>query len=87
MDTAVVPLVNVPVLSKTKVSILEKVSIASPPLTKMPRFAPLPIPATFETGAPMTKAPGQPRTKTVMAKRKSRLIRPTSNAISKTVGV
>ena len=30
-------------------------------------LAPVPIPATFATGAPITKAPGQANTKTVIA--------------------
>ena len=53
------PFVNVPVLSNTMVSTFDNLSITSPPFTRTPFLAPFPIPATFDTGAPITKAPGQ----------------------------
>ena len=59
----------------------------SPPLIRVPFFAPLPIPATFETGAPMTNAPGQAITKNVIAKWTSRIIKYTSTDNSATPGV
>ena len=53
----------------------------------MPFFAPLPIPATVDTGTPIIKAPGHPNTITVIASLRSLVIRPTIIAITKTAGV
>lgn len=38
---------------------LEKRSMTSPPFTSTPYLAPLPMPATFDTGASITRAPGR----------------------------
>src|SRR5699024_3273750 len=61
------PFVNVPVLSNTSTSILANCSITSPPLSNAPLRAPFPIPATNDTGAEMTSAPGQAMTRKVSA--------------------
>ena len=61
--------------------------ITSLPLRRMPFFAPFPIPATFDTGTPITKAPGQPNTRIVIANSISFDINQTINANTKTVGV
>ena len=53
----------------------------------MPFLAPLPIPATVDTGTPITKAPGQPSTITVTASLRSLVIKPTTIAIISTAGV
>ncbi len=53
----------------------------------MPLLAPLPIPATVDTGTPITRAPGQPSTMTVIANLRSLVIRPTAIAITSTAGV
>ena len=66
--TSGLPRVKVPVLSKTKAFNFERFSITSPPLIKIPFLAPFPIPATIETGAEITKAPGHAITKNVRAK-------------------
>ncbi len=70
-------MVSVPVLSKTMVSTRLKSLITSLPFRSTPCRAPLPIPATLETGTPITSAPGQPRTNIVMANSTSREINQT----------
>ncbi|MPM44048.1 hypothetical protein SDC9_90726 [bioreactor metagenome] len=81
------PWVRVPVLSKTMVSTRLKSPITSLPFKRIPCFAPLPIPATLETGTPMTNAPGQPKTKMVMANSMSFVRIPTIMDRAKTAGV
>ncbi len=66
--TAGLPLVSVPVLSNITASILAKFSITSPPLIKIPLRAAFPIPATIETGAEITSAPGHAITRKVSAR-------------------
>src|SRR5690625_3354360 len=61
------PIVNVPVLSKITVSALLKSFITSLPFKSTPLRAPFPIPETFETGTPITNAPGHPKTSAVIA--------------------
>ena len=81
------PIVNVPVLSKAISSTFRISSITCEPLKIMPFLAPLPIPATVETGTPITNAPGQPRTIIVIANLKLRVITPTIRAMIKINGV
>ncbi len=81
------PIVNVPVLSKTIVSTLLKACITSLPFNRTPFRAPLPMPATLDTGTPITKAPGHPKTKIVIASSISREISQTIMAKTKTTGV
>ena len=61
--------------------------MTSLPLNKIPCRAPFPIPDTFETGTPITSAPGHPRTKIVTANSILRLISQTIIANTKTEGV
>ena len=61
--------------------------MTSLPFKRTPLRAPFPIPATLETGTPMTNAPGQPRTKIVIANSTFWVIAQTMNARTKTVGV
>lgn len=51
--------VMVPVLSKTMVSTLQRVSRGSPPLIKMPFSAPFPVPTIIAVGVASPKAQGQ----------------------------
>src|SRR3989344_4582493 len=57
--TSGLPLVKVPVLSKTIVLILQACSSGSPPLTKIPFSAPLPVPTIMAVGVAKPKAHGQ----------------------------
>ena len=61
--------------------------ITSLPLSSTPFLAPLPIPATFDTGTPITNAPGQPNTRIVTASAISLVINPTTIPSTSTVGV
>ena len=53
------PVVNVPVLSKTKVLVFANFSKETDPLIKIPFLEPTPIPAKKAIGTEMTKAQGQ----------------------------
>ena len=59
MTKTKLPLVRVPVLSKTKVSALALFSIATDPLKRIPYLEPDPIPAKKVIGTEMTRAQGQ----------------------------
>jgi len=85
--TSGLPRVNVPVLSKTIVSTLLRALMTSLPLKRMPWRAPFPMPATLETGTPITRAPGQPRTRIVTASSGSRVNASTSMPRTRTAGV
>ena len=69
------------------VLILAKLCVTSLPLIKTPFLAPLPIPATLDTGTPITRAPGHPRTKIVIASSTFLVINPTTKPKTKTAGV
>ncbi len=58
------PFVNVPVLSKAIALIAPASSRKLPPFIKTPFLAALPMDVTIETGVEMTRAQGQPTTKT-----------------------
>ena len=60
------PFVNVPVLSKIILSILDAISILSPPLNKMPFFAAFPEATVMTVGVARPKAQGQAITKTAI---------------------
>ncbi|MPM26672.1 hypothetical protein SDC9_73176 [bioreactor metagenome] len=59
------PTVRVPVLSKATVSTFPAFSRYSPPFMRIPFPAPFPMPATMETGADITIAPGHDITRSV----------------------
>ena len=80
-------MVRVPVLSNTMVSSRLKSLMTSLPLSRIPCRAPLPIPATFDTGTPMTRAPGHPSTRMVMASSMSFDMIPTNIDNNNTAGV
>jgi hypothetical protein len=60
------PLVNVPVLSKTKVVIEEIFSSTSPPLIKIPYLAAIPVPTITAVGVASPRAQGHAITKVEM---------------------
>ena len=57
---------SVPVLSKTMVSILEAISILSPPLNKIPFFAAFPEATVITVGVAKPRAQGHAITKTAI---------------------
>ena len=61
--------------------------MTSEPFSRTPFRAPFPIPATFDTGTPITKAPGQPNTRTVIASSTFCEMTHVMNAPIKTAGV
>ena len=61
------PVVRVPVLSKTTVSSLWTFSKTSPPLINSPRSAPIPVPTKIAVGVANPKAQGQATTITAIA--------------------
>ena len=61
------PRVMVPVLSSTTVSILRAISSASPPLIRMPRSAPRPVPTMMAVGVARPSAHGQAMISTATA--------------------
>src|SRR5918992_940940 len=61
------PLVRVPVLSSTTVSIRAAVSMAMACLNRIPRWAPSPVPIMIAVGVASPRASGQAITTTVMA--------------------
>ena len=81
------PSVRVPVLSSATAEILALVSRNSPPLMRMPSFAPRPMPATIATGIEMTSAPGQPITSSVSASTTSPVTSPVTSASRMIAGV
>jgi hypothetical protein len=80
-------MVRVPVLSKATTFTVPSLSMMSPPFTRNPRLAPLPIPATMATGAEMTRAPGQAMTRSVRASSMSLVIMNKSAAEMTIAGV
>ncbi len=78
--TSGLPTVSVPVLSKAITFTVPSFSIISPPLISMPCLAPLPIPATIDTGVDITKAPGHAITSRVSASSISFVIMKTTTA-------
>ncbi len=85
--TSVFPVVRVPVLSKAIRVTLPAFSRNSPPLTRTPDLAALPMPATMEIGVEMTRAPGQPMTNKVRAVWRLRVKRPVRAARAIIAGV
>ena len=63
-STDTIPLVIVPVLSKTTVSVFFNLSRLSALLKRMPFFAPMPIPTVIATGVASPSAQGQEITST-----------------------
>jgi hypothetical protein len=61
------PIVSVPVLSTTSVSIFSNVSSASALRIRMPCCAPLPVPVMIDIGVASPSAHGQAMIKTAMA--------------------
>ncbi len=80
-------MVSVPVLSNTMVSNLLKSLITSLPFNNTPCLAPFPIPATLDTGTPITRAPGHPKTSMVIANSISFEIKNTIIPRPRTAGV
>ena len=69
------PFVRVPVLSKMSVVTLWARSSASPPLMRMPRSAPFPVPTMMAVGVANPSAHGQ-----AMMRTATKLVRPKMNA-------
>jgi len=67
------PRVRVPVLSKTTMVSRQAFSRASPPLMRMPRSAPRPVPTITAVGVARPRAQGQAMTRTETKFRRARL--------------